>query len=463
MPTLYNTKLGEARGISRVWLEGQKLAKEGYEPGMKLDLKPVGDRVVLTPSETGKFLVSKRTKNGQVTPLLEIREQSLAKIFDGVEMLRVSIQRGKIIITAHHQQELVNERVDRLINKVANQEPLSVCSIFHGGGVLDAAMHAGLEQAGIKSKLAMAIELEGKYLDSSRRNNPELWDENSIAIESPVQFVPLNKNPPPVDIVIGGIPCTGASKSGKSKNKLEYAESHEAAGAMFFSFLRIVQVLNPALVIIENVPEYADTASWVVIRSVLDSLGYEMQERILEGPEFGSLENRKRLCGIALSKGLGGFDLSNVRTLHNKPATLADILESVPLDSSRWKDFSYLADKEVRDKAAGKGFSRQLLTGNEATCGTIGKGYAKCRSTEPFLIHPQDEGLSRLFTPVEHCRVKGIPESVIDGLSDTVAHEILGQSVIYPVFEAVAFELGTHLADLTSLFEHHQQELHDAA
>lgn len=458
MPTLYNTKLGEARGISRVWLEGQKLAKEGYEPGMKLDLKSVGDKVFLTPSESGKFTVSKRTKNGQVTPLLEVREHLLSEIFDGVEMLRVSIQRGKIIITAHHQEGLVRERVSRLIQKVSRQEPLSICSIFHGGGVLDKAAHAGFEQAGIKSKLAIAIELEGKYLDASRRNNPELWDDDSIAIESPVQFVPMNKNPPPVDIVIGGIPCTGASKAGKSKNKLEYAESHEAAGAMFFSFLQIVQTLNPAAVVLENVPDYRETASWVVIRSVLDSLGYELQERILEGPEFGSLENRKRLCGIALSKGLEGFDLSKVRTLHNKPATLADILEPIPLDSSRWKDFSYLADKEKRDKAAGKGFSRQLLKGNETTCGTIGKGYAKCRSTEPFLVHPQDDSKSRIFTPVEHCRVKGIPESVIDGLSGTVAHEILGQSVIYPVFEAVAFELGEHFADRAELFEHMQQD-----
>ncbi len=460
MPTLYNTTLGVARGISRVWLEGQKLAKEGYEPGMKLDFKPVGDRVMLTPSESGRFTVSKRTKNGRVTPLLEIREALLSEIFDGVEMLRVSIQRGKIIITAHHQERLVSERVDRLISKMANQEPLSVCSVFHGGGVLDKAMHDGFEQAGVKSKLAMAIELEGKYLDSSRRNNPELWDESSIAIESPVQRVALSGNPPPVDIVIGGIPCTGASKSGKSKNKLQFAESHEAAGAMFFSFLQLVQSLNPALVIGENVPEYQSTASMEVIRSVLGSLGYDVHETVLEGPEFGSLENRKRLCFVGVSKGLGGFDISKVQSLHKKPESIADILEPVPLDSDRWKDFTYLADKEVRDKAAGKGFSRQLLKGDEATCGTIGKGYAKCRSTEPFLIHPQDESLSRLFTPIEHCRVKGIPESVIDGLSDTVAHEILGQSVIYPVFEAVAFGLGEHLAEASDLFEY---MLEDAA
>ncbi|MFT6464751.1 MAG: DNA (cytosine-5)-methyltransferase 1 [Halopseudomonas sp.] len=41
--------------------------------------------------------------------------------------------------------------------------------------------------------------------------------------------------------------------------------------------------------------------------------------------------------------------------------------------------------------------------------------------------------------------MKGIPEEVIAGESDTVAHEILGQSVIYPVFEAIGLELGVVL------------------
>ena len=116
-------------------------------------------------------------------------------------------------------------------------------------------------------------------------------------------------------------------------------------------------------------------------------------------------------------------------------------------DSDRWKSFDYIAEKEKRDIANGKGFKRQLLTGLESRCGTIAKGYAKCRSTEPFLIHPENKELSRIFTPLEHCRLKGIPESLISGLSDTVAHQILGQSVIFPVFEDVAHAVGTSLVE----------------
>jgi len=48
----------------------------------------------------------------------------------------------------------------------------------------------------------------------------------------------------------------------------------------------------------------------------------------------------------------------------------------------------------------------------------------------------------RQLTPVEHARVKGIPESLIAGVPATVAHEILGQSVIFPAFEAVGLAVG---------------------
>ncbi len=125
-----------------------------------------------------------------------------------------------------------------------------------------------------------------------------------------------------------------------------------------------------------------------------------------------------------------------------KPATVQDILEDVPADSPRWKEFNYLADKEIKDLAAGKGFRRQLLTEAADKCGTIGRHYNKCRSTEPFLIHPENDKLSRLFTPKEHARLKGIPDGIVKGISDTIAHQILGQSVIWPVFQAVGKQIG---------------------
>lgn len=446
MTIIINTTLGDHRGKKRIWLEGQKLSRQGFDPGTKLKVTVEDSKLVLLAAEVGQFTVSKRERNGSISPIIDITTEGLAKLFDGVKTLRAVIRRGSIIIEAHQEHTRIIERVQRLVDKLTHSKPLEVCSLFHGGGVLDKALHHGLKKAGVASHVAVAVEIEAKYLDSSLRNNPELWSDASVILESPIEKVQLNRNPPPVDILIGGIPCTGASRSGRAKNKLEFAESHESAGAMFFHFLQFVQALNPAIVVIENVPEYANTASMQVIRSVLASAGYNLQERVFDGHEFGSLEKRKRLCAVAISDGLGSqFDLQQVKALRQAETCLGDVLEDLPLDSERWRPFDYLAEKQVRDTAAGKNFNRQLLTGDEPFCGTIGRDYSKCRSTEPFLIHPVEKTLSRIFTPVEHARIKGVPESVIEGLSDTTAHQILGQSVVFPVFESLANHLGKFL------------------
>jgi len=446
MTTIINTKLAENRGKSRIWLEGGKLSRQGYEPGKTYDLQVTEGRLVIKPNDRGIYTVSRKTRNGKLIPVIDICRDDLAELFDGVKMLRVLVTQGKIVIEAHHQHKLIKERVERLVSRLVNNEPLRVCSLFHGGGVLDKAIHTGLEAAGVESKIGVAVELESAYLESSLENNPELWDEKSVVIESPIQSVDLSRKTPGMDIVVAGIPCTGASKAGRSKNKLAHAEEHEAAGAMFFNFLSFVEKVNPAVVIIENVPEYSNTASMAVIRSVLGSLGYNLQERILDGNEFGALERRQRLCAIGISEGLEGhFDIEAVMPYLKKPETLAEIMDEIPMNSDRWRSFDYLNEKEIRDKAAGKGFARQLLTPNDPCCGTIGRHYAKCRSTEPFFLHPQNPELSRLFSVAEHAKVKGIPEQVVDGLSDTIAHQVLGQAIVYPVFVAVAKALGISL------------------
>lgn len=446
MATIINTKIGESKGRARVWVEGSKLSREGWDAGRNYTIHATGSEIRLAADEQGKYTVSRRSKNGNITPIIDLTCKAITEVFDGISKLRVLIKAGVIIISAHHQSERVKSRESRLMSRLQNGESLKVASLFHGGGVLDKAVHHGLESAGISSKIAVAVELESQYLDSSLTNNPELWDSSSIVIESPVQDVNLQQCNMEVDVLVAGIPCVGASKSGRSKLKLQFAESHDSAGALFFSFLQFAQVLNPALILVENVQEYANTSSMTVIRSVLGSLGYNLHETTLDGGRW-VLERRKRLAVVAVSSGIdmSEFDIDSLTPSRLPEPNLGHILEAVPDDSDRYKPFDYLAAKEERDKAAGKGFARQLLTADSDGCGVIGKDYAKCRSTEPFIINPADSALSRLFTPVEHCRVKGIPAEVIQGLSDTVAHQILGQSVIYPAFKDLMQSVGQTL------------------
>lgn len=449
MTAIVYRKLGENRDRGRLWLQGQRLASQGIQVGMAyaVEYDHAKKRLVVRFSETGTRVVSRKKKprSDLYEPVIDIESHELRDVFGSVDRVRVVIKPEGLLVTIHHQDATERERFARFVEKVKAVEPLNVGSLAHGVGGLDLAIHRGLASAGIASRLAWAVEIEGEYLDASQRNNP-IWDEHSLALEAGMEEVEASRLPP-VEILLAGLPCVGASMSGRAKNGLKAAEEHETAGTLFIAFLDFIKTLNPGVVLLENVVPYQNTVSMGVIRSVLGHLGYEVHEEVLNGNEMGALENRDRMCMIAVTRGIA-FDFEGIKPVRHKETNIAQILDAVPEDSDRWKTFSYLNDKQERDKAAGKGFRRQLLDGSESSCGTIGRGYAKARSTEPFLVHPSGDGRQRLFTPAEHARVKTIPQELIAGMSDTRAHEVLGNSVIYSAFVAVGKHLGNAVQNL---------------
>jgi DNA (cytosine-5)-methyltransferase 1 len=438
MTSIVITAIGENRQKPRFWLEGKKLEREGFMPGDTFKLEDKGDHFLLVRCKDGDKSVSSRKGKGAI---IDITAQYLSKWFEVGQKLRAAIRRGKILVKRYFRTDRIARRV-KALREALTKGNISTASGFHGGGVMARALHEGLAKAGASSFVQVAVEIEGKYLDSSLRNNDHIFRDESIVIEGAIQDICLEK-PVEVNIWESGIPCTGASLAGRSKNKISCAEEHSNAGALFFNCLQWIDQLNPAIVVLENVKQYQNTASMVVIRSVLSSLGYKVQERIFNGNEFGALESRDRLVVVGVSEGVGEFfNIDDVFPVQSKPKTLGDVLEPISDSDERWKSYDYLKQKEDRDIAAGKGFRRQLFDANSEYIATVTRQYNKVRSTDPFLKHPTDPELTRLLTPAEHARVKGIPESVVNENSVTTAHEILGQSVIYPVFVALGERLG---------------------
>ncbi|HEX7648514.1 MAG TPA: hypothetical protein VF450_14000, partial [Noviherbaspirillum sp.] len=103
--------------------------------------------------------------------------------------------------------------------------------------------------------------------------------------------------------------------------------------------------------------------------------------------------------------------------------------------------------KQERDIAKGNGFHMQLVSPADDSVPTIRKGYHKGGSTDPLVRHPKDLNLLRQFTAEEHASIKGVPVELVAGLSNTIAHEALGQGIIYKTFQDVGMLLGQAVQD----------------
>lgn len=442
MNILIQTNIGESRGVPRFWVEGKRLASAGFKAGQKLAVETKKTKLFLRsakPGDNGKIItVSERKRTAQ--PVLELRGEFLCDLFGRGAKIVIKIKNGRMAVSGHHLDQRKKERGAQFLDRLQKGKPLRVASLYHGGGVLDCAIHEGLKDCGIDSYCALASEIESKYIESSLKNNAHLFNDESLILNAPIEELNLHYSSnklPSIDVLIGGLPCTGASVAGKSKNKIVHAEQHSTAGAQFYSYLQMVDKFNPAVIVLENVPAYKNTASYAVICSVLKTMNYNISERMINGNDFGALENRTRLVMVATCNTLIGFDIESVTPFVEKPKSIAGALDDESLVSGMWKDYSYLREKEKRDKAAGKGFSRQLLTPDAERVPVTGREYNKVRSTEAQAKHPTSPILTRLFTVAEHAKFKTIPERILKGLSVTVAHEVAGQSVIYVAFQAL--------------------------
>ncbi len=152
---------------------------------------------------------------------------------------------------------------------------------------------------------------------------------------------------PRVDILEAGIPCSGHSRAGKAKRGLAQAEAHPEVGHLVVSALVILAKTNPAIVVIENVVDYSVSGSADILRNQLRDLGYRTEERILNGKEWGCLENRNRWCMLAITHGIE-FSFDDLMPPITQKKTLGDVLEQMAPDDPRWSRMQGLKDKDDR-------------------------------------------------------------------------------------------------------------------
>ena len=443
-------KIGNHRGAPRVWLEGQQTERAGFGPGQRYDVVVDGQTVVLQANPDGARIVSSKKIGERSNPVIDLNSRELLAVFDGMSAVRVAVKDGEIFLVPLASELKKQERFRRLREKLESGESLGIGSLSHGGGILTHAIHEGLKSAGISTTLKFANEIRAELVDHAAVHN-DAWSAETIPFAAPMQELAFDERGlaqvPKVEILELGLPCSGASKAGLARRGHGVAEAHPEVGHLVVASLMILNKAAPAIVVYENVPAYSTTASAAILRNQLRDLGYFTQERILNGKQWGALENRDRWCMVAVTEGIE-FDFEQLMPPATKPLELGDVLEPIALDDPRWSRMEGLKAKEERDAQAGKNFKMQIYDASADSVGTIGKGYGKVRSTEPKIRHPENPDLLRQLTPTEHARVKGVPVHLVDGLSDTVAHEVLGQGIVYAPFR----DVGQHIGNAVNRF-----------
>jgi DNA (cytosine-5)-methyltransferase 1 len=186
----------------------------------------------------------------------------------------------------------------------------TVIELFAGAG----GLALGLEKAGLKAKAL--IEIDKDAVATLRHNRPE-WNVIHADV-SKVSFEGMS-----ADVVTGGFPCQAFSYAGKGLG------FEDTRGTLFYEFARCVKEIQPKLFLAENVRgliSHQKGKTLHTILSILGSLDYNVQYRLLNAVNYDVPQKRERVIIVGTRPGIRfKYPFSSLKIL-----TLRDALKDVP-------------------------------------------------------------------------------------------------------------------------------------
>lgn len=304
----------------------------------------------------------------------------------------------------------------------------------------------------------------------------------------------IDKAMPDHDVMLAGFPCQPFSIAGVSKkNALNRVHGFDCPdqGQLFFDICRILAVKQPPMAVLENVKNlksHNKGTTFQVIKEVLSNLpdhqetlfgstvlkGMEAywiadlsdnkpDPKVIDGAHFVP-QHRERIVLLCIRKDIvethgldGQISLKDIGFPGERP-TLKDVLEPNKVVDDKYtltpKLWEYLYNYAAKHKAKGNGFGYGMVKRNNTdVTRTLSARYYKDGSE--VLINQDDmkrnkkkKGRPRRMTPQECARLMGFvtkDDRFNIPVSDTRGYKQFGNSVVVPVFQAVADLIEPHL------------------
>jgi len=348
--------------------------------------------------------------------------------------------------------------IDEVSNFVEPENEYSVLELFAGAG----GLAIGLEKAGLK---CVALNEIDKWACETLRNNRPNWN----VMEGDIKNFNFTEYKGKVDVVTGGFPCQAFSYAGKKLGL------NDARGTLFYEFARVVQEVQPAICIGENVRgllshEKGKTLDGMI--SILDEIGYEVAPvQVLKAINYRVPQKRERLILVGVRKDIDlGFEYPKP---HHKIYNLDDALKKGELfdcdvpksNGAKYPEYK----KQVLDMVPPKGYWRDLPVDiqKEYMGGSFYLGGGKTGMArrigwdEPSLTltcspaqkqtercHPDE---TRPFTVREYARIQTFPDEWKFAGSMAQQYKQIGNAVPINLGQEVGFSVVRLLNEYYSL------------
>jgi DNA (cytosine-5)-methyltransferase 1 len=217
----------------------------------------------------------------------------------------VKLVRGPFVRLAPHPQACIgDEEFLRFAARCRERGDHLAADLFCGAGGLS----LGLKQAGFN--VILAADRDPESVETHRHHNPGLTLDCDLGGSEAVRRAAALVKGAGIELLAGGPPCQPFSKAGRSmiRHRVRHGlrPAHDERRDLWRSFLEIIQLSLPAAVVMENVPDMALDREMFILRTMvheLESIGYAVEEKVIETLRYGVPQFRQRLILVALRDG----------------------------------------------------------------------------------------------------------------------------------------------------------------
>ncbi len=236
----------------------------------------------------------------------------------------------------------------RILDVNINMKNIVAIDLFCGIGGLT----HGLELAGINVAAGIDVDETCKY--SYERNNRARFikeDISDVSADKIRDIYPENS----IKILVGCAPCQPFSAYSQ---KYRINGRHDNKWRLLYEFLRIVIVVKPDIISMENVPQLKTENVFYDFVNKIKEIGYDVSWNIINCDEYGVPQSRRRL--VLLASKFGNIEmikpstsLMTVRDAIGKLPAIRDGEESAQDPLHRSSKLSPLNKQRIRQSKPG--------------------------------------------------------------------------------------------------------------
>lgn len=413
----------------------------GFKDGMRLAVKnrKALDGFEVVPDLDGGHKVHSRTYSGRRAnnPLETVVEFGSQSMIDrqfprSCERFHLEMKNQRMIF-----RPLVN-RSANILHRFKKANPFNTFVGLTGG----VDIHC-LESMGFNVDVAL------EFRPSEKRDKDDKTEVNlmsclrnsspSVVLNEDLYHVDLDRleeileNRPPVGVAHYSIQCDDFSTLKNLNDKARDIDDVSTTIDQFIPVLDQVKVINPAVVIIENVIGFGRSMAGKICETQLKRMGYHVCSMEMDARDYGGVQSRKRyylVASVAPNFKAPKMSPRNEQLIWNRIEPLLSSCRDIT-------DTSFIKKRATSSRAA------PSITPDSTQCQTIIKSNSRGIKDGAYL-----EIGGRMLMPTDAVikQLMSIPDDFkTDWMAGEQAIEVLGQSIDYAMHETLMSSVKAHI------------------